>query len=74
VESALELAKVIAANSPVAVQGTKAGLNYSRDHTVQEGLEFMAVWNQAMIQSDDLIKAAMATATRATEPPVFDDF
>ncbi|CAG2178072.1 unnamed protein product [Oppiella nova] len=73
VESALELAKVIAANSPLAVQGSKAGLNFSRDHTVRVGLEFMAAWNQCMIQSDDLIKAAMATTTRTTEPPVFDD-
>jgi len=72
-ESALQLAKEIAANSPVAVQGTKAGLNYSRDRTVAEGLEFMAIWNQSMVQSDDLVKAAMATASRSTEPPVFDD-
>ncbi|CAG2176156.1 unnamed protein product [Oppiella nova] len=73
VGSAIELAKVIAGNSPVAVQGSKAGLDYSRNHTVREGLEFMVVWNQCMIQSQDLLKAAMATATRATKPPVFDD-
>ena len=36
----LELAKVIASKSPVAVQGSKVNLNYSRDHTVDESLEY----------------------------------
>ena len=36
----LDLAKVIAGKSPVAVQGSKVNLNYSRDHTVDEALEF----------------------------------
>lgn len=33
----LKLAEVIAAKSPVAVQGTKELLNWSRDHSVQDG-------------------------------------
>jgi len=72
-QSALETAKKIAANSPVAVQGTKIALNYSRNHTVPDGLEFMANWNMCMLQSDDLVKAASATATRSETPPVFND-
>lgn len=36
---ALEVASEIASKSPVAVQGTKMNLVYSRDHTVQEGLD-----------------------------------
>lgn len=36
-ECALKLAKTIAEKSPVAVQGTKHLINYSIDHTVQEG-------------------------------------
>lgn len=42
VKGALELAGLIATKSPVAVQGTKELLNYSRDHTVQEG-EYIVV-------------------------------
>ena len=38
VEKAMEIAKVIAGKSPVAVQGTKALLDYSRDHSVREGM------------------------------------
>ena len=36
----LQLAELIASKSPIAVQGSKVNLNYSRDHTVQEGLDF----------------------------------
>ena len=39
IEGALELAATIASKSPVAVQGTKVSMVYSRDHTVQEGLD-----------------------------------
>ena len=38
---ALEIAGEIAGRSPVAVQGTKVNLIYSRDHSVAEGLDYM---------------------------------
>ena len=38
---ALDVARSIASKSPVAIQGTKVHLNYSRDHSVQEGLQNM---------------------------------
>ncbi|PRD30803.1 UNVERIFIED_CONTAM: Ech1 [Trichonephila clavipes] len=41
--AALGLAKVIASKSPVAIQGTKVAMNFSRDHSVQDGLQFMMV-------------------------------
>ena len=34
------MAEDIASKSPVAVQGSKVNLHYSRDHTVEEGLHF----------------------------------
>ncbi len=40
VDAALEMCTRIASKSPVAVQGTKLHLNYSRDHTVDESLEY----------------------------------
>ena len=39
--AAIEMASDIAGKSPVAVQGTKVNLNYARDHSVQDGLEFV---------------------------------
>ena len=41
VAAALNIAKTIASKSPVAVQGSKVILNYSHDHTVDEGLEYV---------------------------------
>lgn len=35
------MASEIAEKSPVAVQGTKVNLNYVRDHSVQDGLDFV---------------------------------
>eukprot|EP00546_Thalassionema_frauenfeldii_P000907 CAMPEP_0178937024 /NCGR_PEP_ID=MMETSP0786-20121207/25511_1 /TAXON_ID=186022 /ORGANISM="Thalassionema frauenfeldii, Strain CCMP 1798" /LENGTH=290 /DNA_ID=CAMNT_0020615517 /DNA_START=338 /DNA_END=1210 /DNA_ORIENTATION=+ len=57
VGDALKLCCDIAALSPVAVTSTKTSLNYSRDHTVQEGLEHIALHNSIALQSEDLIKS-----------------
>jgi Delta3,5-Delta2,4-dienoyl-CoA isomerase len=69
-ESAVALAKLIASKSPVAVTTTKLSLNYSRDHSVQEGLDHILLLNSAMLQTDDLPKAAMANMqkTKAVYP------
>jgi len=73
--SALELAQQIAAKSPVAVQGTKLHLNYSREHTVEEGLKYISTWNMAMLQSEDLMKSAMAAMDKSSsEKPEFENF
>ena len=52
-EKAVEMALVIASKSPVAVQGTKNNIVYARDHTVQEGLDRIALWNSVMLQGGD---------------------
>jgi len=57
-QDAIALATEIAGKSPVAVSATKMSLNYSRDHTVQEGLDHIANLNSAMLQTDDLATAA----------------
>lgn len=49
---ALELAKTIATKSPIAVRGTKHLLLHSRDHGVQENLDYTATWNGVMLQTD----------------------
>lgn len=38
-KAVFEIAKQIASKSPVAIQATKKSLVYSRDHSVQEGLD-----------------------------------
>jgi enoyl-CoA hydratase len=68
-KAAYELAREIAANSPVAVQGTKAVLAANEGRTVAEGLEYVATWNAGMLASDDLVEAMMAFMEK--RPPKF---
>ncbi|XP_054285117.1 delta(3,5)-Delta(2,4)-dienoyl-CoA isomerase, mitochondrial isoform X1 [Macrosteles quadrilineatus] len=70
IAEAVSVAKSIAEKSPVAVQGTKRSLLYSREHTVQEGLDHVADWNQIMLQSEDFMNASVALATKSP-PPIF---
>lgn len=58
--AAQQLAAEIAANSPLAVQGSKAVLRAGRGRSVEEGLDYVALWNAAFIQSDDLTEAMTA--------------
>ena len=55
-----EMAAVIASKSPLAVYGTKAILNFSRDHTIAEGLEYNALWSGAMLPQEDMAEAMMS--------------
>ncbi|KFH65469.1 hypothetical protein MVEG_08947 [Podila verticillata NRRL 6337] len=64
---ALATATLIAEKSPVATIGTKHLLNYSRDHSVQEGLDYTAAWNMVMLTSPDLPTAAAANMQK-TKP------
>jgi enoyl-CoA hydratase len=68
-KAARELAHEIAANSPIAVQGTKAVLAANEGRTVAEGLDYVATWNSAMLASDDLVEAMTAFMER--RPPRF---
>ncbi len=55
-----EIAATIAAKSPLAIRGAKEMLNYARDHSVADGLNYVATWNAAMLMSADLQEAMMA--------------
>ena len=66
-----ELARAIAAKSPLAIRGTKEMLNYGRDHSVADGLNYVATWNAAMLLGADLDEAGRALRERRS--PRFDD-
>jgi enoyl-CoA hydratase len=68
-KAAETLAAEIAANSPIAVQGTKAVLAANDGRTVAEGLDYVATWNAGMLASDDLTEAMMAFMEK--RPPKF---
>ena len=66
-----EMAAVIASKSPLAVYGTKAILNFSRDHTIAEGLEYNALWSGAMLPQEDMAEAMMSNMEK--RDPEFKD-
>ncbi|MDE3245976.1 MAG: crotonase/enoyl-CoA hydratase family protein [Acidobacteriota bacterium] len=67
----LELARQIAGKSPLSIRGTKEMLNYTRDHSVADGLVYIATWNAAMLVSQDIQTAMMAAMSK--QAPVFRD-
>jgi enoyl-CoA hydratase len=69
VADARAMAAEIAANPPLAVQGTKSVLAACEDRTVSEGLDYVATWNAAFLASDDLTEAMTAFVEK--RPPNF---
>ncbi|HJV07830.1 MAG TPA: crotonase/enoyl-CoA hydratase family protein [Chromobacteriaceae bacterium] len=65
-QAALTTAQLIASKSPLAIRGSKEILNYSRDHSVADSLNYVATWNAAMLLSEDLQKAGMALMSKQT--------
>jgi enoyl-CoA hydratase len=68
----MRLAQQIAANSPLAVSGTKTMINYAVEHTVAESLTYMATWQAGMFQMEDVFKAmeSQKTKTLPDFPPL----
>ncbi|GAA5316682.1 MAG: crotonase/enoyl-CoA hydratase family protein [Candidatus Pelagadaptatus aseana] len=59
------VAQQIATNSPMAITGCKAMLNYSRDHSVADSLSYMATWQSGMYQpQNDMFESFAAKAEK----------
>ena len=63
-EAARAMAREIADNSPLVVQGTKRMLRFAARHGEAAGLEHVAAWNAAHIASEDLREAMSAFAAK----------
>ena len=70
-EGVRALARQIAAKSPLAVRGTKEMIRYTRDHSVADSLNMMAIWNGGLLVSEDLMEAF--NAVRERRPAKFRD-
>ena len=68
-EAARKLAREIAENPPVVVQGTKQVLAFGEGRSVADAERFVAVWNAAFLASTDLAEAITAFMER--RPPKF---
>ncbi len=55
---ALQMAKEIASNAPVAVEETKDVLNYSRNKSVQDGMAYAKQKDSILFNSEDMAEAA----------------
>ena len=64
IEGVMAIATSIAKNSPLAVVGCKEMLNYSRDHSVEDSLKYMATWQSGMFRPNDMMKTFAAKATK----------
>jgi enoyl-CoA hydratase len=69
-EGVMAIARQIAQHSPLAVSGCKEMLNYSRDHSVEDSLKYMATWQSGMFRPNDMLKTFQAKAMKTA--PAFD--
>jgi enoyl-CoA hydratase len=63
-DAARRLAREVADNPPLVVQGIKQVMNRRTESSTAEGLRHVAVWNAAFLQSEDLAEAMSAFAER----------
>lgn len=63
-EGVMEIAREIASKPPLAVHGCKRMINYARDHSTADGLDYIAIWNASMLQPAEMAEAVMARAEK----------
>jgi enoyl-CoA hydratase len=58
------IAREIASKAPLAVYGCKRMINYARDHTTADALDYIGIWNASMLQPDEMAEALAANAEK----------
>lgn len=71
VEHVLSTAREIASKAPLAVTGSKVMINYARDHSTADSLDYIATWQAGMFAPHQMAEAFRANA--AKEAGVFPD-
>ena len=63
----MELAREIASKSPLAVHGSKVMINYARDHSIADGLDYIATWQAGMFNpTADMMESFKAKQEKRT--------
>jgi len=65
------IATEIASKAPLAVYGSKHMINYSRDHSTTDTLDYVGIWNASMLQREEIAEAM--AANRESRPGEFVD-
>ena len=61
-DSVMAIAAEIASKAPLAVYGCKRMINYARDHSTADGLDYIAIWNASMLKLEEIQEAMAANA------------
>jgi enoyl-CoA hydratase len=70
-DAVMATAREIAAKDPLAVAGSKAMINYARDHTTADALDYIALWQSGMFAPLHMREAFQAQQEKRT--PRFPD-
>lgn len=60
----METAREIASKAPLAVAGSKVMINYARDHTIKDSLDYIATWQTGMFAPAHMAEAFTAKAEK----------
>jgi enoyl-CoA hydratase/carnithine racemase len=63
-DGVMSIAREIASKAPLAVYGCKRMINYARDHSTVDGLDYVGLWNAGMLDVDQIIEAVAANAQK----------
>ena len=63
-EHVMATAREIASKAPLAVTGSKVMINYARDHSVADSLDYIAVWQSGMFSGPHMAEAFAAKQDR----------
>jgi enoyl-CoA hydratase len=70
-EHVMATAREIASKPPLAIAGSKVMVNYARDHTIKDALDYIAVWQTGMFSPQHM--AESFAAKREKRDPAFPD-
>jgi len=61
-KAVMKIAAEIASKAPLAVYGCKKMINYARDHSTADGLDYIAIWNASHLKVEEIQEAMLANA------------
>jgi enoyl-CoA hydratase len=71
-EHTMDVAKEIAQKSPLAVHGSKVMINHARDHSIADGLDYIATWQAGMYNPETDMREAFMAKRDARTPEFLD--
>jgi len=63
-DGVMKIAQQIASKAPLAIYGSKRIINYSRDHSTADSLDYIGIWNASMLQNAEIMEAMTAAAEK----------